>query len=98
MKDTKISVEDYHEVSDDFFAKYDFVAQRIEGRAEDVLKVMEALTGAVMRDRAANKVGPFGFNKKEQEIIDEVDRVSNLTHEEMLEIAANREKENEGDT
>lgn len=97
MKDTKISVEDYHEVSDDFFAKYDFVAQRIEGRAEDVLKVMEALTGAVMRDRAKNKVGPFGFNKKKQEEIEaEVDRVSNLTHEEMLEIAAQRE--NEGDS
>tara|TARA_Y100001937_G_scaffold128232_1_gene203442 strand:- start:1859 stop:2113 length:255 start_codon:yes stop_codon:yes gene_type:complete len=64
-KDKPISVEDYKDVADDFFAKYDFVSQRIEGRAEDVLKVMEALTGAVMRERAANKIGPFGFNKKD---------------------------------
>tara|TARA_Y100000289_G_C3929095_1_gene155316 strand:- start:2148 stop:2390 length:243 start_codon:yes stop_codon:yes gene_type:complete len=67
MKDKPVSVDDYKEVADDFFAKYDFVAQRIEGRAEDVLKVMEALTGAVMRDRAATKIGPFGFNKQNGE-------------------------------
>ena len=67
MKDKPVSVHDYKEVADDFFAKYDFVAQRIEGRAEDVLKVMEALTGAVMRDRAVTKIGPFGFNKQNGE-------------------------------
>ena len=33
-------------------------------KAEDVLKVMEALTGVVMRERAKDKVGPFGFNKQ----------------------------------
>ena len=26
-------------------------------------KVMEALTGAVLKDRVKDKIGPFGFNK-----------------------------------
>ena len=73
MKDKPVSVDDYKEVADDFFAKYDFVAQRIEGRAEDVLKVMEALTGAVMRDRAVTKIGPFVFNKQNGEDTNEDD-------------------------
>ena len=63
-----ITVDDYKNVSDEFFQKYNFVAERLgpgPNKAEDVLKVMEALTGAVMRERAANKIGPFGFNKKD---------------------------------
>ena len=68
MKDEPITVEDYKLVSDEFFQKYDFVTERmrVTARAEDVLKVMEALSGAVMKDRVKNKVGPFGFNKNEQ--------------------------------
>ena len=33
-------------------------------KAEDVLKVMEALSAAVLKERVKNKLGPFGFNKK----------------------------------
>jgi hypothetical protein len=68
MKDEPITVEDYKLVSDEFFQKYNFVVERmgVTSKAEDVLKVMEALTGAVMKDRVKNKVGPFGFNKNEQ--------------------------------
>lgn len=68
MKNEPITVEDYKLVSDEFFQKYNFVMERmnVTAKAEDVLKVMEALTGAVMKDRAKNKVGPFGFNKNEQ--------------------------------
>ena len=36
-------------------------------KAEDVLKVMEALGSAVMKERVKDKVGPFGFNKKAKE-------------------------------
>ena len=36
-------------------------------KAEDVLKVMEALSGAVMKDRVKNKVGPFGFKKDDHQ-------------------------------
>ena len=65
MKDEPITVEDYKLVSDEFFQKYDFVVERmrVTAKAEDVLKVMEALSSAVMKERVKDKVGPFGFNK-----------------------------------
>tara|TARA_B100000073_G_scaffold262733_1_gene222482 strand:+ start:969 stop:1208 length:240 start_codon:yes stop_codon:yes gene_type:complete len=69
--DTKdpVTIEDYKLVHDEFFQKYNFVAERMGGspKAEDVLKVMEALTGVVMRERAKDKVGPFGFNKQSKD-------------------------------
>ena len=69
MRDEPITVEDYKLVSDEFFQKYNFVAERlgITKKAEDVLKVMEALSGAVMKERVKDKVGPFGFNKNGQD-------------------------------
>ena len=69
MKDEPITVEDYKLVSDEFFQKYNFVADRlgVTKKAEDILKVMEALSGAVMKDRVKEKVGPFGFNKNGQD-------------------------------
>ena len=68
MKDEPITVEDYKLVSDEFFQKYNFVADRlgVTKKAEDILKVMEALSGAVMKERVKEKVGPFGFNKNGQ--------------------------------
>lgn len=71
MKNEPITVEDYKLVSDEFFQKYNFAAERMGGhvppKAEDVLKVMEALTAAVIKDRLKNKVGPFGFNKEKDD-------------------------------
>ena len=66
MKNEPITVEDYKLVSDEFFQKYNYVADRLgpTKKAEDILKVMESLSGAVMKDRVKEKVGPFGFNKK----------------------------------
>ena len=64
-----ITVEDYKLVSNEFFQKYDYAAERMgpgNHRAEDVLKVMEALGAAVMKERVKNKLGPFGFNKGEK--------------------------------
>ena len=60
-----ITVDDYKLVSDEFFQKYDFVKERMQlgAKAEDVLKVMEALSAAVIKDRVKDKLGPFGFNK-----------------------------------
>jgi len=68
MKNEPITVEDYKLVSDEFFQKYNFAAERMgpNPKAEDVLKVMEALSSAVMKDRVKNKIGPFGFNKQEE--------------------------------
>ena len=69
MKDEPITVEDYKLVSDEFFQKYNYVADRlgVTKKAEDILKVMEALSGAVMKERVKDKVGPFGFNKKTED-------------------------------
>lgn len=60
-----ITVEDYREVADEFWDKYDYVAQHIgeSAKTEDILKVMETLAGLVMKKRAEDKVSPMGFNK-----------------------------------
>jgi hypothetical protein len=64
-----ITVDDYKNVSDEFFQKYDFVRERLQlgAKAEDVLKVMEALSAQVMKERVKEKLGPFGFNKQPKE-------------------------------
>jgi hypothetical protein len=64
-----ITVDDYKNVSDEFFQKYDFVRERLQlgAKAEDVLKVMEALSAQVMKERVKEKLGPFGFNKQTKE-------------------------------
>lgn len=64
-----ITVDDYKNVSDEFFQKYDFVRERLQlgAKAEDVLKVMEALSAQVMKERVKDKLGPFGFNKQTKE-------------------------------
>ena len=64
-----ITVNDYKNVSDEFFQKYDFVKERLQlgAKAEDVLKVMEALSAQVIKERVKDKLGPFGFNKQSKE-------------------------------
>ncbi len=64
-----ITVDDYKLVSDEFFQKYDFVKERLQlgAKAEDVLKVMEALSAQVIKDRVKDKLGTFGFNKKTED-------------------------------
>jgi hypothetical protein len=66
MKDKSITVEDYEKHGKEFFDKYFYVARELgEGaKAEDILKIMETLSGVVMKKRLEEKgVGPFGFNK-----------------------------------
>ena len=68
MNDKPITVEDYEQVADEFFAKYHFVAKELgEGaKSEDILKIMENLTGLVMKKRKEDKsTGTIGFNKDE---------------------------------
>ena len=68
MIDKPVTVEDYDAVADEFFAKYHFVAKELgEGaKAEDILKIMENLTGLVMKKRKEEKqTGAIGFNKDE---------------------------------
>lgn len=68
MIDKPITVEDYEQVADEFFSKYHFVAKELgEGaKSEDILKIMENLTGLVMKKRKEEKqTSAIGFNKDE---------------------------------
>ena len=69
MTDKPITVEEYKEVGEDFWPKFDYVAQNIgEGaKPEDILKVMESLAGLVMKKRAEKKKVSLGFNKDKEE-------------------------------
>ena len=61
-----ITVEDYQKAGEEFWPKYWYVAKELgEGaKAEDILKIMESLAGVVMKQKSEDKIGPFGFNKK----------------------------------
>jgi len=65
-KDKPVTVEDYKEVADAFFSKYHFVAKELgEGaRAEDILSVMESLTGLVLKERLRDTQS-LGFYKQD---------------------------------
>jgi hypothetical protein len=69
MSDKPITLEDYKEVSEEFFPKYHFVASELgEGcKTEDILKVMESLSGLVLKKRAEKKKVSTGFNKQVEE-------------------------------
>ena len=64
----KLTVEDYEKAGKTYWPKYWYVAKELgEGAtAEDIIKVMESLANAAMRDVVEEKIGPFGFNKKEE--------------------------------
>ena len=64
-----LTVEDYEKAGESYWPKYWYVAKELgEGaKTEDILKVMEALASVAMREKVENKIGPFGFNKKEEE-------------------------------
>ena len=64
-----LTVEDYQKAGENYWPKYWYVAKELgEGAsAEDIIKVMEALAGVAMREKVENKIGPFGFNKKEED-------------------------------
>tara|TARA_R100000005_G_C4889223_1_gene136955 strand:- start:232 stop:468 length:237 start_codon:yes stop_codon:yes gene_type:complete len=61
-----ITVKDYEQVAPEFFEKYWYVAKELgEGaKPEDVLKIMESLGALVVKKRVEDKIGPFGFLKK----------------------------------
>lgn len=64
-----LTVEDYQKAGENYWPKYWYVAKELgEGAsAEDIIKVMEALASVAMREKVENKIGPFGFNKKDEE-------------------------------
>ena len=67
-----LTLEDYQKAGETFWPKYWYVAKELgEGaKAEDILKVMEAVGGVALKFALEEKEGPFGFNKKELKTVD----------------------------
>ena len=61
-----LTLEDYKKAGETFWPKYWYVAKELgeDAKAEDILKVMEAVGGVALRLALEEKEGPFGFNKK----------------------------------
>ena len=64
-----LTLEDYQKAGETFWPKYWYVAKELgeDARAEDILRVMEAVGGVALRFALDEKEGPFGFNKKEDD-------------------------------
>ena len=58
-----ITLQDYIDAGDEFWPKYWYVAKELgrDSKPEEVLKVMEALSGVVLKIRAEEAKGPMGF-------------------------------------
>tara|TARA_Y100000310_G_scaffold288851_1_gene314861 strand:- start:261 stop:482 length:222 start_codon:yes stop_codon:yes gene_type:complete len=63
-----LTLEDYQKAGETFWPKYDYVAKELgeDAKAEDILRVMEAIGGVALKLALEKKEGPFGFNKKEE--------------------------------
>ncbi len=68
-----LTVEDYEKAGETFWPKYWYVAKELgEGaRAEDILKILESIGTVALRLKLEEKEGPFGFNKKEEEVTEQ---------------------------
>ena len=66
-----LTVEDYQKAGETFWPKYWYVANELgEGaKAEDILKVLESIGTVALRLKLEEKEGPFGFNKKDEEVL-----------------------------
>ena len=64
-----LTLEDYKKAGENFWPKYWYVAKELgqDAKAEDILKVMEAVGGVALKFALEEKEGPFGFNKKAKE-------------------------------
>ena len=61
-----LTLEDYQKAGETFWPKYHYIAQELGdgAKAEDILRVMEAVGGVALKFALEKKEGPFGFNKK----------------------------------
>ena len=68
-----LTLEDYEKAGESFWPKYWYVAKELgEGaKPEDVLKVLESIGTVALRLKLEEKEGPFGFNKKEEEVTEQ---------------------------
>ena len=65
-----LTVEDYEKAGETFWPKYWYVAKELgeDARAEDILKILESIGTVALRLKLEEKEGPFGFNKKDEEV------------------------------
>jgi hypothetical protein len=65
----KLTLEEYQKAGEDFWPKYWYIAKELgeSAKAEEVLKVMESLAAVAWKNKVKSGVGPFGFNKKQEE-------------------------------
>ena len=64
-----VTLEDYQKAGETFWPKYWYIAKELgeDAKAEDILKVMEAVGGVALKIALEEKEGPFGFNKKDED-------------------------------
>ena len=66
-----LTLEDYEKAGETFWPKYWYVAKELgeNAKAEDILRVMEAVGGVALKFalEEKEKQGPFGFNKPVEE-------------------------------
>lgn len=58
-----VTLEEYQNAGEEFFPKYYYVAKELGGDAkpEEIIKVMEALSGVALRKRAEEDKTSIGF-------------------------------------
>lgn len=58
-----ITLAEYEAAGEEFWPKYWYVAKELgrNSKPEEILKVMEALSGVALKQRADDSKGPMGF-------------------------------------
>ena len=66
-----LTLEDYQKAGETFWPKYWYVSKELgeDAKAEDILRVMEAVGGVALKFalEEKEKQGPFGFNKQKED-------------------------------
>ena len=64
-----LTLEDYQKAGETFWPKYWYISNELgEGaKAEDILKVMEAVGGVALKLALEKEEAPFGFNKEKED-------------------------------
>ena len=61
-----ITQEEFKSVADDFFLKYDYVKQNMEGDTEDIIKVVNTICNEVSSQKTSkNAIGFAGDHEKD---------------------------------
>tara|TARA_B100001996_G_scaffold382584_1_gene374812 strand:- start:2259 stop:2471 length:213 start_codon:yes stop_codon:yes gene_type:complete len=61
MKNSNITQEEFKSVADDFFVKYDYVKQNLEGDTEDIIRVVNTICDEVQLQKNTKSSFSVGF-------------------------------------